>query len=593
MQLARAKCCTPEIINAWFTDFHKFLEEHSLLNKAEHIWNADEAGFPLCAISGKVVTIHNCRNVYSITADSKEQITSLCAISASGEAILPMHIFPGMRFKYNPMLNCVDGAYFGHSPTGWISTELFYGWLANHFAKRVTLRPVVLLVDSHASHIDIHTSIFCRENQVLLYCLPAHSSHLMQPLDVSFFKALKTAWGKACSNYCSKNPGYQVTKHEFSQIFHEAWIASVRMSTIVNGFREAGLCPFNPEMLLKKKLLPSLQFSSEAFATEQSPITVLESMIGEEKLKKFKERFSEGYDVESDELYCVWSKMKKLCISDDQPSVVQTTKDPLPDATPGNPLPDVLLTTSNPENPASVLSPPKKSSVLDDILVYPSVPDNKKKSKGPSAMPKHLSGEQFVQYLQEKKEQKEKEEAMKLALKEERERKKKEREEQCRLKKLERERKKAEAERKKAEAERKKAERASNTGGRGRGGRGRRGRRGCGRGVTHVDDGAAAITSTETSDTNNSSDEVTRKEAPKLARGDGSRTDCVSSESTEETNSVSTDDCVCCAVCNSDDDGRWIQCDKCDKWFHFRCVAMTLQENSIMENLYWLCPNCN
>ena len=169
-----------------------------------------------------------------------------------------MHIFPRTRFKYNPMLNCVDGAYFGHSPTGWISTELFYGLIANHFAKRVSVRPVVLHVDGHSSHIDIHTSKFCRDDNILLYCLPLLSSHLTQPLDV---KPLKSAWGKACNSYCATNPGFQVTKHEFAQVFREAWLSSTRMSTIVNGFREAGICLFKPEVVLKSKFLPSLQFS--------------------------------------------------------------------------------------------------------------------------------------------------------------------------------------------------------------------------------------------------------------------------------------------------------------------------------------------
>ena len=112
-----------------------------------------------------------------------------------------MHIFSGERYKSNPMEGCVDGAYFGRSPNGWISTELFYGWLANHFAKRVTERLLVLLVDGHSSHIDLEVSKFCRDQQIHLYCLPPHTSHITQPLDVGFFGALKTAWGKASEKY--------------------------------------------------------------------------------------------------------------------------------------------------------------------------------------------------------------------------------------------------------------------------------------------------------------------------------------------------------------------------------------------------------
>ncbi len=87
---------------------------------------------------------------------------------------MEVHIYPGERFSYNPIEGAVDGAYFGKSPTDWIKTELFYGWIANHFAKHYKQRPVVLLLDGHSTHIDIDNSKFCKENGIFLYCLPPH-----------------------------------------------------------------------------------------------------------------------------------------------------------------------------------------------------------------------------------------------------------------------------------------------------------------------------------------------------------------------------------------------------------------------------------
>ena len=144
-----------------------------------------------------------------------EQVTCLCAVSASGQAVPRMEIFAGERFKYNPMHNCVEGAFFGRSSNWWINTELFYGWVANHFSKRVPARPVVLLLDGHSLHINLELSKFCRDNSIFLYCFPAHASHILQPLDVSFFKPLKASWGKACDNYRVRYPGTHVTKHFF------------------------------------------------------------------------------------------------------------------------------------------------------------------------------------------------------------------------------------------------------------------------------------------------------------------------------------------------------------------------------------------
>jgi len=125
LQLAHARC-TPEVILEWFREFDHFLQVNSVKDKLLTIWNADEAGFPLWQKTRKVLAMRNSKNVYTVTGDSKEQITCLCAAGAAGEVIPPMHIFAGEHFQYNPMEGAVLGAYFGHSPNGWISTELFY-----------------------------------------------------------------------------------------------------------------------------------------------------------------------------------------------------------------------------------------------------------------------------------------------------------------------------------------------------------------------------------------------------------------------------------------------------------------------------------
>ena len=167
--LARAKCSTPEILGAWFKDFGDFLEAHSLLNRAECIWNADEAGFPLCATSGKDIIIHNCKDVYAITADMKEKITTLCAINAAGDALPPMHIFPGTRFKYNPMFVLMELTLVIHQQGGFLLNFSMAGLPIT--SPNVSLfGPVVLLVDGYSSHIaiDLHTSTFCKENRILV-----------------------------------------------------------------------------------------------------------------------------------------------------------------------------------------------------------------------------------------------------------------------------------------------------------------------------------------------------------------------------------------------------------------------------------------
>ena len=216
----------------------------------------------------------------------------------------------GERFNYNPMEGAVDGAYFGKSPTGWIKTELFYGWIANHFAKHVKQRPVVLLIDGHSTHIDIETSKFCKENDIFLYCLPPHSSHITQPLDVGFFGPLKSNWKIAVAKYRQDHIGDSLSKKQFASVFKEAWIDTIKPRTIINAFVATGIYPIDKSKIKSIKTAPSKVYSYEeesAINPSFIALNALEAQMDTATLKKL-ERFLENYDVADDVLYTTWVK---------------------------------------------------------------------------------------------------------------------------------------------------------------------------------------------------------------------------------------------------------------------------------------------
>lgn len=128
----------------------------------------------------------------------------------------PMHIIAGKRFKYNFMKNHADTMSI---LVDWQMDGLIlslFGWIADHFARKVSVQPVLLLVDGHSSCIDLHisqTSAEIMATTCIVY-LPTH--HMPgKPLDVSFFKPLKLAWSKVCNDYCSPNPGKVVKKYMY------------------------------------------------------------------------------------------------------------------------------------------------------------------------------------------------------------------------------------------------------------------------------------------------------------------------------------------------------------------------------------------
>ena len=79
--------------------------------------------------------------------------------------------------------------------SGWMQTEIFVQWF-RHFLKHTHLTagdPVLLILDGHSTHTKSIALIeLARTNHVSIICLPAHTTHRLQPLDVSLMKPLNT-----------------------------------------------------------------------------------------------------------------------------------------------------------------------------------------------------------------------------------------------------------------------------------------------------------------------------------------------------------------------------------------------------------------
>lgn len=81
--------------------------------------------------------------------------------------------------------------------------------------------------------------------------MPAHSSHLLQPLDVGYFSPLKRAYGDQICGL-ARNRINHITKLEFLPTFKAAFERVFTKRNICLSFRGAGLVPLNPEVVLSK-----------------------------------------------------------------------------------------------------------------------------------------------------------------------------------------------------------------------------------------------------------------------------------------------------------------------------------------------------
>jgi hypothetical protein len=81
--------------------------------------------------------------------------------------------------------------------------------------------------------------------------MPAHTSHLLQPLDVGCFGPLKKAYGLQIDQLM-RNYINHISKIDFLPAFRAAFDAAITLKNICRGFQGTGLIPFDPESIISK-----------------------------------------------------------------------------------------------------------------------------------------------------------------------------------------------------------------------------------------------------------------------------------------------------------------------------------------------------
>lgn len=200
-------------------DFIKENGLEDLPDLASRIWNADETGFCTAVASKRVLARRGAREVHEVAGGSgREYHTVLGAASADGTKLPPYIIYKGVHLYFRWTGDGPAGALYGVSKSGWMEGDNFLEWFSRMFVPAVDhLKngPVVLFVDGHKSHITLSLVTKAREKGIHLYCLPPHSTHIVQPLDVGVYGPVKQEWKRILKEYKTTNMAANVTKEVF------------------------------------------------------------------------------------------------------------------------------------------------------------------------------------------------------------------------------------------------------------------------------------------------------------------------------------------------------------------------------------------
>jgi len=126
----------------------------------------------------------------------------ICCICADGTYLPSAFIMKGHDLQDTWFQN-LDGVpcdvLFGVSPNGWTDNSKALAWLERSFGpgsemeKKAAGQWQMLIFDGHISHVNHEFLSTCLDYKVLPLCLPPHTTHFSQPLDVSVFAPLNSA----------------------------------------------------------------------------------------------------------------------------------------------------------------------------------------------------------------------------------------------------------------------------------------------------------------------------------------------------------------------------------------------------------------
>ena len=157
-----------------------------------------------------------------------------------------------------------------------MDADTFTKWLQHFvdFVKPTADKKVLLVLDGHSTHVKNLKAIeLARKENVIMLCLPPHTTHKIQPLDRTLVKPLQTYYDQAAERWLRTHVGRVITPYQLCGLFNEAYCKAATMSTAINGFARCDIWPCSRDVFAESEFHASFSNTrdqSTSFGEEPS-----------------------------------------------------------------------------------------------------------------------------------------------------------------------------------------------------------------------------------------------------------------------------------------------------------------------------------
>jgi hypothetical protein len=184
----RAKCEDPKVIGEWFALVRNVKAKYGILD--DDIYNFDETGFMMGIIfAGMVVTTSDGLSKAKLAQPGNREWATVIQVLAAQYHLANWYTECNLPADWR----------IATTDNGWTTNAVGLDWIKHfdyHTAPRAKGKYRLLILDGHESHHSTEFELHCQQNNIITLCMPPHSSHLLQPLDVGCFGPLKQAYGR-------------------------------------------------------------------------------------------------------------------------------------------------------------------------------------------------------------------------------------------------------------------------------------------------------------------------------------------------------------------------------------------------------------
>lgn len=241
------------VIWSFFRGYAKLFYSH--LFQPHQIWNLDETGSTQSERPQNTVVDTSLGSATTVMSNKRApHYTYLPCINAGGEMYRPLVIFAGETINLSSLKEEHSDCDFAITPSSFMCKELFIDWFKRFvkWIRQKTSEPQLIILDRLASHVCFEVLNIAEKNDIFILVFPTHSTHLLQPLDVSLFKRFKSCMRKKLDDELIKTRAESLTHGQLLTLLKVVTTSVFTPENIRNSFRLIGIVPLCPQIVFDR-----------------------------------------------------------------------------------------------------------------------------------------------------------------------------------------------------------------------------------------------------------------------------------------------------------------------------------------------------